>query len=531
MNSFCDLLQEVEPVNEYEIIDTILKVKQGNVEYYIDFLSNGYDGTIYHVEHNFLSDHCVRLLKLRGIHTISQSNAFELFMTLDAINFLSCCTICGKQINSYGKIGCCDNPNCKSNFYEIVTDDSVTSCYKYDKLTFNFLVLTAYACLKHLHRKDIFNPFPPNFKSLEEIDANLKYGHTNIKTLLDIIKCVNNDYELFEKIGKYDYSFLKFTIGSNITNLKSDLIFNENKNIFDQKNLENIFDHDDIIGFKVDQDPVTNKRFEGIDHNYLFSGSCLSNWYSILRNGMKVYSRTKMQLHGAVHGSGVYLSDTIHTSLGYGFDKFCASDICVYGIFQTLHKKQQYLKSSTIFVVPNENELVLRYIVVLNKNSGTINNLNKINDYFMVKKIKEVNGASINYNTIRAKRIAYDINKITKVCDKKGWNIVYDNNSWNRVELVGNDTRILVIYSEDYPGTPPHLMIGNTSKKINNPDILTCGGIMNRALSYKFWETSTEIHKIIKNIIQSVTDVTIPYVVYDENQSFEECTKVSKMMI
>jgi hypothetical protein len=534
MKSFREVLEEIEPINEYEIFDTILKIKQGFVEYYIDFSSNDYNGQIVHIYNNCLSDHTIRLLKLRGFEKISKSNIFDLFLIFDTIDFLSSCTICGQKIHSYGKIGCCSTVNCKSKFVELVTDDTVIECYTTDKITFNLLILTAYACLKHPQREYIFDPFPPNFKSLEEIDKKLKYGHTNVKILFDIMKCIKSDYELLEKIGANDYSFLKFIISSNITNLRSDLLFNDNKNIFDQKNIENIFDHDDVITFKVDQDPLTNKRFEGIKQNYLFSGSCLSNWYSILRNGMKVYSGTKMQLHGAARGKGIYLSDTMNTSVSYGADKFCKSDLCVFGIFQVLYDKQKYFTGSTIFVVPNENELVLRYIIVLRNSSNVLKNnslIAKINEYFMVHKEKEVNKAYTNYNSIRIKRIMYDIAKITKVCEKEGWDIIYDIKSFNKIEITGKNTKISVLYSEDYPSEPPHLMITETSRKINNSDILNYGGIMNRKLSYKFWETGTEIHKIIKNVIQNVTDIVIPCVVYDVQKSLEECTKISKLMV
>ena len=42
----------------------------------------------------------------------------------------------------------------------------------------------------------------------------------------------------------------------------------------------------------------------------LFHGSALQNWYSILKNGLKDYSGTKNQLHGAAYGNGVYLSSS-----------------------------------------------------------------------------------------------------------------------------------------------------------------------------------------------------------------------------
>lgn len=525
MNFFSELLINMEPINEYEILNTILKIKQGLTEYYIEF---GPNNNILPIHNNIFSDHLIRLLIMRGIKNISSKNTFELFTIFDTIDLLSSCTICGLSINSYGKISCCTNTDCVAKFTELVTDNIILDFYVRDKITFNLLVLTAYACLKHPQREEIFKPFPPNFKSFEDLGKKLKYDYSNIKTLFDIVSNILSDYELLETIGTNDYAFLKFIIGSNITNMRSDLLFSKNKNIFDQINLENIFDHSDIISFRVDQDPLTNKRFEGVEQNYLFSGSCLSNWYSILRNGMKVYSGTKMQTHGAAYGPGIYLSDTLATSLNYGADKYCSSGLYVYGVFQVLGNKKTYYKSNTIFVVPNESELVLRHLIVMNSKNQHM--IPKINDYFMVQKQKEVMTGTINYNSVRIKRIIYDVSKITKICKKEDWVVTHNMENINRVEIVKNKVCICVMYSDDYPSEPPHIWVANTDKKINSSDILNCGAIMNRKLSYKFWETSTEIHKIIKCILKSVSDELIPYKTYDEKSSLIEAIGIGKGM-
>ncbi len=531
MDYFKELLESIDLINEFEILDTIIKIKQNKIEYYLEILSNG---NITQVDDNFLSDHVVRLLKLKNIYKVTEKNVFDFYSILDFVNLISVCTVCGDQINSYGKISCCNKQNCKSKFTELITDNVVTDCYKNDKITFNLLVLTAYACLKHPYKTDIFKPFPENFKSFSDLESKIKYKFENFKLLLQIVSQSKSDYDLLRKINVSDYSFLKFIINSNITNLRSDLLFSKNTNIFVQKNVENILDTDSVISFVVDQDPITNKKFEGIPVNYLFHGSSLSHWFSILRNGIKVYSGTKMQLHGQAYGSGVYLSDTMATSMSYGVDKHCASDLCVYGVFQVLKPKSEYSKRGTIFVVPDDGELVLRNIIVLKSSQTAMNKhsdtLTQINEYFMIKREKEVKTSSVNYNNARAKRIAYDIGKITKVCEKEGWSV--NSNDFNKIVIEGKSTLISINYSMDYPSIPPHIWINKTNKKINNPDILKFGGIMNRKLSYKYWETSTEIHKIIKNIIQSVSDDDmINEIIYDEDLSFKECTEVSKSMI
>ncbi|KAG8456648.1 hypothetical protein GDO86_002432, partial [Hymenochirus boettgeri] len=50
---------------------------------------------------------------------------------------------------------------------------------------------------------------------------------------------------------------------------------------------------------------------------FAFHGSHIENWHSILRNGLVVASNTRLQLHGAMYGSGIYLSPLSSISFGY----------------------------------------------------------------------------------------------------------------------------------------------------------------------------------------------------------------------
>ncbi|XP_031688868.1 protein mono-ADP-ribosyltransferase PARP6-like isoform X2 [Oncorhynchus kisutch] len=50
---------------------------------------------------------------------------------------------------------------------------------------------------------------------------------------------------------------------------------------------------------------------------FAFHGSHIENWHSILRNGLVNASCTKLQLHGAAYGKGIYLSPVSSVSYGY----------------------------------------------------------------------------------------------------------------------------------------------------------------------------------------------------------------------
>jgi len=48
-----------------------------------------------------------------------------------------------------------------------------------------------------------------------------------------------------------------------------------------------------------------------------FHGSPMGNWHSILRMGLRNYSNSKYQLHGASYGQGIYLASNFSTSWTY----------------------------------------------------------------------------------------------------------------------------------------------------------------------------------------------------------------------
>jgi len=67
--------------------------------------------------------------------------------------------------------------------------------------------------------------------------------------------------------------------------------------------------------------PERQARFDALarEHGSKFAwhGSRKENWHAILRNGLRNASGTKLQLNGAAHGHGIYLSSSAQMSAGY----------------------------------------------------------------------------------------------------------------------------------------------------------------------------------------------------------------------
>uniref|UniRef100_A0AAZ3SQG6 Poly [ADP-ribose] polymerase n=1 Tax=Oncorhynchus tshawytscha TaxID=74940 RepID=A0AAZ3SQG6_ONCTS len=120
---------------------------------------------------------------------------------------------------------------------------------------------------------------------------------------------------------------------------------------------------------------------------FAFHGSHIENWHSILRNGLVVASNTRLQLHGAIYGSGIYLSPMSSISFGYSgnFEKGQQMVSCV--LLQSTKKGQQpqFLQSRNlkcialcevitspdlhkhgdIWVVPNTDHVCTRFFFVI----------------------------------------------------------------------------------------------------------------------------------------------------------------------
>uniref|UniRef100_A0A8C7CAT2 Poly [ADP-ribose] polymerase n=2 Tax=Oncorhynchus kisutch TaxID=8019 RepID=A0A8C7CAT2_ONCKI len=99
---------------------------------------------------------------------------------------------------------------------------------------------------------------------------------------------------------------------------------------------------------------------------FAFHGSHIENWHSILRNGLVVASNTRLQLHGAIYGSGIYLSPMSSISFGYSGQQpqFLQSRnlkciaLCEVITSPDLHKH------GDIWVVPNTDHVCTRFFFV-----------------------------------------------------------------------------------------------------------------------------------------------------------------------
>jgi len=112
------------------------------------------------------------------------------------------------------------------------------------------------------------------------------------------------------------------------------------------------------------------KRGEGKFH--AFHGSAFFNWHSILRNGLRNLSGTALMSAGAAYGAGIYLGADSSTSMGYAGSsggwqksKFGVSNQCM-AVCEVINAGYT---SNPYYVVPKEDHVLTRYLVVFNSSN------------------------------------------------------------------------------------------------------------------------------------------------------------------
>ena len=172
-------------------------------------------------------------------------------------------------------------------------------------------------------KEQVTNPFPEGFTNKGEKDWEL---------LLNTINSIPKFREIgrkaveISKSGEHDKSmafesYLQ-SININIPYLMRWLVGTLRTSLKYNKSTEREPDQICKRTFKMlAETPERMAAFNQLASKYpvinAFHGSPIENWHSILRHSLKNYSCTDMQLHGAVHGQGIYLAPQISTAQGY----------------------------------------------------------------------------------------------------------------------------------------------------------------------------------------------------------------------
>lgn len=218
------------------------------------------------------------------------------------------CCICERTLDISGiKPLVCNDKICNFSFTEIGVSANIIGEIRRDPTANDLLISLASTTFQ----TKFFDPKPPNITN-EEF-----YNFFNtLPSMNQLVKECKNDQEL-KKILKNDKNFeiLKFLILAN----KAHII------TLNQPEIQIKECSDYTIQFLlVIAPPEFEKEFQKKKKKYgslyLWHGSNVNRWYSILHNGLKDLGRTVDRVHaGPIYGDGIYQSNSSSYSLPYSY--------------------------------------------------------------------------------------------------------------------------------------------------------------------------------------------------------------------
>jgi ubiquitin-protein ligase len=373
---------------------------------------------------------------------------------------------------------------------------------------------------------NIFEPIPETWKQAN-INPENAIKHFNLctdsnKIIADIISS-SSDEILIAKIGENTYGFIKFVIStyqSNgiigiipyklFTSASTECISNQYKfqyKFIYTQDIENLFSKQKTI--------------------YLYHGSPYENWYSIMRTGIKIGSTNKkLFLNGAVHGNGIYLSNDINLSLGYtntNTNTNNTNTFKVLAIYEVIDNPN-WKKTENIFVINDENALILRYIIVLNNSTLPIEICTTLNNKLQSGKLKEfelekTKESDLAMSKAYSKRLMIEYKKlIKKTQDDTGLTIKLPEEGnlrkWHLfIHKVNNDNlatqmaKLNITYiemeftfPETYPIEPPFIKIITPQFESLPGSITTDNHICIKLLDKTSWIPTTSVEDVINQI-------------------------------
>jgi len=431
-------------------------------------------------------------------------------------------------------------------------DNYVITQYKSAQGVSEFLLRNAYYALNSARADIIFEPFPLSWKHKlsEKINdiTKIKKINKNIETVLSVIVNSYNDIEIIDNFGIETYELVRFILESNkmmikVDNLlKSTDIIQVNTEIYSSmsKNKDKNKDIDNdilssILQFKLIHTQLVEDKFKDKSTTYLYHGSSYENWYSIMRNGVKIGSDSKYFMNGAAYGKGVYLA-----------------------IFE-VENNPKWNKGNSIYVIDDENALILRYLLVFRNAydpllQGIFRAINvKLNNGGIKKFEKEKKEIEAkNITTIHNKRLMREYKMIMKQTPEKlGFRIalaqednlskwmVYITNPENpRLEeqmrrLNISAIEIEITFKDTYPISPPFIRVVYPHFQFHSGHITVGGSLCMEMLTNQGWSPTFNVENVITQIKLAISDGggAIDEVNYKKRYTMDEAVDAFKRVL
>uniref|UniRef100_A0A6C0E8J8 UBC core domain-containing protein n=1 Tax=viral metagenome TaxID=1070528 RepID=A0A6C0E8J8_9ZZZZ len=573
------LRQRDNTTSYYNCINDTIKlmiVSQVHKDITLELNADALNPTIWTVPNNDNYHHVLDLvLNTYDLKNIPSSDKHEshikdLIEFVESAKLYNYCCNCGSILDLPGEsLGSCDNPKCINICDCLLLDNTVTKEYQRYKdspkvVVVDFIIETAYRASKSTRRQIIFEPIPSYIENVAQQKKRDLWGIIDdfqckwpLDKLLEKIKKSDTDAELYQEIGDIAYAFVKFALKSNKTLIYQSNLFNSQ----DIVNTTTNVDHANLMvqqlleltQLSVKHTHQEEEPFKKAKETcYLYHGSSVENWYSIMRNGLKVGSKSKYFKNGAAYGNGIYLSNTISLSIGYS-----VGDKIIVAVYEVMGNPSMYKKTDSIYVVPDENKVLLKYLLVFpySQRYGALGqDLAAILNQKFASGIKnDQNAKQSSINQKRMKRLMREYKILSEenqdtlgfrfeVEDDSNFNVwkIYikdfegnDNIHSDMKSLNIKEVELEFNFNENYPFEPPFIRVVYPRFNFKTGHVTIGGSICMELLTNQGWDPTTSISTVVTYVKSAILegDGRIDHVNYKNKYNIYEARQAYDRML
>ncbi len=546
-------------MNELNVLAEAFSTPSIQVKYQDNLLSFTHNNHIYSV--NIKDAKFVPILKnvdsyalCNHIHSApSGSDLVDILQRIiDRIpNIYHYCVTCGVklQFQSDEYITCGDQ-ECDYRFEEVNIGDIIVERVTDNPNSVVLHLTIAFHAISSNRKYDVFEPFPTKFlahgnklkrgvpsaltgynmqavKNFDKIDKVCNQWKWDVQKLVDLLRTSKTDQEVYHLVGEDTYHLVRFIL----TTCKADFTQCNTSEMFVHNNNNNKINNTQIyeVRHHFDREREFQKLVKKNGSNMFFHGSKWANWYSIIRNGLKNCSNTKLQLHGAGQGTGIYFTELFGLSFGHCDHNKGQS---VIGVFEVADDKEKYHKGNQIYVFPNETNVLQRYLIIvpstMNPHSWgptTDHTLCSIEKYFIQshqtieenmrmtitkKCIKRITREYKRVMNIKSEEVGFHVNVDPDENDITIWQInIWNHESnerlFNEMAAFGIDTiKLEIRYGGNYTFEPPFVRIVSPMFKSLTGHITEGGAVCMELLTMKKWSSVYSMESLLVNIVSEI---------------------------
>lgn len=446
------------------------------------------------------------------------------------------CISCGDRLEFQSdEYITCGSKDCDYKFEEMKIGDNVIERVKYIPESLSLHLRMGFKAIDSGRREDVFEPFPEKFllygqkltrgqpsalsgnnkgycKDFSKLLAITNRWKNREDKLVKLVLDCEKDMDIIETLGRDAYHLIRFITLS----CKADL------------SPIKIKDAEEVACFKVShyfdrEEEFKRKVQENGASHYFFHGSKWANWYSITRNGLKNCSNSKLMLHGSLQGEGIYFTNSF--SLSFGHCDGPLESTSIIGVFEIADDPEKYFKGGNIYVFPDEEKIIIRYILVapVNLRPGITR---VVENYFLNDLKKEEVGRKSLIFSKGMKKLVREYKKIAKLDPKQSgfrvkvsdtdayrWYVTIDsrdndsNKTFMDMKRYGVETiELELIFPENYPFSPPFARIVKPVFKSLTGHITDGGAVCMQLLTNRYWSPVYSIESLVINIVSEILE-------------------------